>query len=129
MWNPLARRRKRREEADRRAADRFENMRLRTARTPGATLVQVVGVRQWARRGTEADVYDMCANAYRGAWFWWARVEPGQILSVAGGTGYGPMRNEYPVLYVPKYGIYEMLPAADANRAIRYISDRAATTR
>jgi hypothetical protein len=95
-------------------------MRQRAAYTHGVTVVQVVRVRQWARRGTEAEVYDLHANRYQGAWFWWTRVEPGQVLAVAGGTGYGPMRNEDPVLYVPANGIYDVLPADVASRALRY---------
>jgi hypothetical protein len=96
-------------------------MRQRAASTPGATLIKVIKIRQRAHRGTEAAIFDFFGGGFRGAWFWWTHdVDKGQIMAVAGGSGYGQMRGEPNVLYVPAGGIYDVLPAPIAARALRH---------
>jgi len=95
-------------------------MRERSAVTSGGTLVQIIRVRQYARRGTEADVFDLLASRHRGAWFWRTRVCPGEIIAVGGGTGWGRIRGEDNVLYVAQGCVFEVLPAQLAAAAIRY---------
>jgi hypothetical protein len=75
-------------------------LRDRAAEEPGLLLLEVDHVYQQARRGTKAIVRHDNFGSYRDAWFWWARVQPGQMVLVHATNGWGPHTGRDNVLYV-----------------------------
>ncbi|MDT3441636.1 MULTISPECIES: hypothetical protein [unclassified Pseudofrankia] len=116
--------RRRRERGDAAAAAHLYFVRGRVAATPGAALVHVLQVYQYAARGTKAIVRDDASGYAFDAWFWWARVGPGQAVAVHAGAGWGPHTQRDNVLYVGQEngasGVLEILPAGIVARAARH---------
>ena len=99
-------------------------MRARAAQTAGVEMIFVRQVYQYAQRGTKAVVAFDTTAEHRDAWFWWSRVNPGQMAAVRISTGWGPHTQRDGVVYVGSEltgsGICEVLSARDVTRARRH---------
>ena len=101
------------------AYERVQTARARSGATPGSSLVWVRSVQHYGPKGTKAWV-DVEGDGRRDAFFWHARVHPGQLLVVASSTGWGPHTRSNAVFYVPDRGIYDVLDAATLKAADRH---------
>jgi hypothetical protein len=107
------------------AAADLHHVRERVAATPGMALVHVQQVYQHATRGTKAIVRDDASGYVSDAWFWWARVAPGQAVAVYASRGWGPHTGRDNVLYVGREenrtsGVLEILLSGTVARAARH---------
>jgi hypothetical protein len=105
------------ERGDARCAKLFGDLSTH-ASSVGGELLFVERVYLVASRGTKAVVQKSGGPAYFDAWFWWARVEPGSVVSVMMNAGWGSHRNVDGILYVST--IYGGLCARDYRRAQRH---------
>ena len=124
VMGPIGWWRRRQAKRDAQAALQLKELRAWADATPNALLLRVRSVYQHARRGTKAFVKQDHTGQERDAWFWSARVHPGEVVAVKASSGWGPHSNRKDVLYVggehAGSGVHTVLPAKTVKAALRH---------
>lgn len=101
-------------------SNRWQEMLAVRAAAPGADLVQVAQVYQWARRGTKAVIVWLETGYRQDSWFEGSRPLPGSILLVRGSTGWGPHNRNPHVFYVQPDQVLRMMPPETSSALARH---------
>ena len=106
------------------AADRLTAA-TATARAYGLTPARVQRVYQRGHRGSKAVLYLVDHRAWVDAWFWWYQVDPGSIVFIRPGVGWGPHTQRDNVHYVGerdghRHGVHGVVPRREVHRADRH---------